>query len=87
MFKDRRLLAVHLFYARSQKHWHMFYFDQRDYSADNNHWLHGPHIHYSQSSFTRETLATVWRGVCQAKPEFPKSVHIRYDYHYNRRRA
>lgn len=85
MFRDRRLLAVHLFYARSQKYWHMFYFDQRDYSANNNHWIHGPHLHYSHDSFTREPLHEVWKKVCQPEPKFPKSVHVRYDYHHNRR--
>jgi hypothetical protein len=87
MFKDRRLLAVHLFYSRSQKYWHMFHFDQRDYSDEKNHWAHGPHIHYSQHSFTREDLASVWRKLCQPEPVLPRSVHIRYDYHHNRRRA
>lgn len=84
MFKDRRLLAVHLFYARSLKHWHMFYFDQRDYSALNNHWSHGPHLHYSHDSFTREPLAEIWRKIQDSEPVFPKSVHVRYDYHHNR---
>ena len=87
IFKDRRLLAGHLFYSRSHKFWHLFYFDQRDYAARGNHWVHGPHIHYSQDSFTREPLAEVWRKVCQVKPEFPKAVHVRYDYHHNRPRS
>jgi len=85
MFEDRRLLAAHLFYDRSLKFWHLFYFDQRDYQADKNHWKHGPHLHYSRDSFTREPLSEIWRKVCQPKPEFPKSVHVRYNYHHNRR--
>lgn len=85
MFKDRRQLAVHLFYARSLKYWHMFYFDQRDYSAENNHWEHGPHLHYAHDSFTREPLSEVWRKVQEPTPVFPKSIHVRYDYHHNRR--
>lgn len=59
----------------------------RDYSADENHWKHGPHIHYSRDSFTSEPLEEVWRKICQAAPEFPKSIHVRYDYHHNRRRV
>ena len=31
IFKDRRLLSVHVFYDKSQSFWHMFYFDQRDH--------------------------------------------------------
>lgn len=84
IFKDRRLVSVHLFHSSSHKYWHMFYFDQRDYQAANNHWNQGPHLHYSQNSFTRESLSDVWSKVCQSKPEFPKSIHVRYDYHHNR---
>lgn len=86
LFNVRRLLSVHLFYSRSQKYWHMFYFDQRDYSAVDNHWVLGPHIHYSQDTFTRESLADVWHKIHQDKPNFPKSIHVRYDYHHNRNR-
>ncbi|MFZ2308816.1 MAG: hypothetical protein WAW73_21400 [Rhodoferax sp.] len=86
-FRDRRLLAVHLFYTRSQRYWHLFYFDQRDYGERQNHWKHGPHIHYSRESFVQQSLEQVWAGVCNAQPVFPKSIHISYDYHHNRRRA
>ena len=78
IFKDRRNVAVHLFHSRSQKYWHIFYFDQRDYQAVSNHWNQGPHLHYSQDSFTRDSLADVWSKVCQSKPQFPKSIHVRY---------
>ena len=81
----RRLLSVHLFYSPSYEFWHLFYFDQRDHDPRDNHWKHGPHLHYSQNSFTRESLASVWDKVRQPKPEFPRALHIRYDYHHNRR--
>jgi len=86
LFIDRRILAAHLFFSPSKRFWHLFYFDQRDFQQEQNHWVHGPHIHYSRESFTNDPLDTVWSKVCLAKPEFPKSVHIRYDYHHNRRR-
>lgn len=86
IFRDRRLLAMHLFYSPSQKYWHLFYFDQRDYEARGNHWKHGPHIHYSQDLFTREPLEQMWSRATSDKPSFPPSRHVRYDYHHNRRR-
>lgn len=86
LFRDRRLLSVHLFYMRSHRHWHMFYFDQRDYQAPQNHWKHGPHIHYCHSAFTSEPLGEVWLKATASVPDFPPSVHIRYDYHHNRKR-
>lgn len=79
LFEVRRMIAVHVFYSRSLKYWHLFYFDQRDYDKRNNHWKHGPHIHYSQDTFTREPLAEVWRKVHMPRPEFPPAVHIRFD--------
>lgn len=86
IFRERCLLAMHLFYVPSQKFWHVFYFDQRDNEALANHWKHGPHIHYSQDSFTRQPLETVWAKATAEKPSFPPSIHIRYDNHHNRRR-
>ena len=84
MFKNRRLLAIHLFYTPNQKYWHLFYFDQRDYSATDNHWKHGPHIHYCHDSFTNEPLESVWAKATAEKPQLPPELHIRYDYHHNR---
>ena len=85
-FKERSLLVVHIFYSRSHRYWHMFYFDQRDYGARQNHWKHGPHIHYSQNTFTRELLSDVWAEVKAPQPQFPPSIHIRFDYHHSRRK-
>ena len=84
LFNVRRMVAVHLFYTPSHTHWHMFYFDQRDHAKRNNHWKHGPHVHYTQDTFTRDPLKEVWRKVHLPKPKFPNAVHIRYDYHHNR---
>lgn len=85
IFRDRRLLCVHLFYARSHKYWHLFYFDQRDTAWMQNHWRKGPHIHYASDLMNRSLLAEVWSKVCHRPAEFPKSIHLRYDYHHNRK--
>lgn len=86
-FKTRALLSTHLFYSSCHRYWHLFYFNQRDFNARDNHWKHGPHIHYSQNSFTRESLEALWTDVRAEKPKFPKTVHVRYDYHHNRRKV
>ncbi|MFT4564112.1 MAG: hypothetical protein ACI9BW_003874 [Gammaproteobacteria bacterium] len=85
IFKDRRQFSAHLFYMPSHKQWHLFYFDQRDLTNDRNHWLHGPHIHYSRESYTNKPLQEIWDNVTAVKPKLPKTIHIRYDYHHNRR--
>lgn len=87
VFIDRSLLAVHLFYWPSHEYWHMFYFDQRDYTDRENHWKHGPHIHYSSDLFVSAPLATVWGRVTADEPTFPVSTHIRYDHQHNRKRT
>lgn len=84
-FRERSLLVAHLFYSRSHRYWHLFYFDQRDYGARRKHWKYGPHIHYTQDSFTREPLRDIWTKVCSQPPHFPPALHIRFDYHHNRR--
>lgn len=87
-FVDRRLFAAHLFFTPSHNHWHLFYFDQRDTTARRNHWkIGGPHIHYSREAFSNKPLSEVWKGVCETPPELPSSIHVRYDYHHNRRHA
>lgn len=87
IFEDRRVFSAHLFYTPSGKYWHLFYFDQRDITIRGNHWkVGGPHIHYSRESFCREPLKDVWRNVCASPPQPPSSIHIKYDYHHNRRK-
>jgi hypothetical protein len=83
-FKERRLFSAHLFYSSSQKYWHLFYMDQRDYTNRSNHWKHGPHIHYTNECFTHKPLEDVWRKITHSPPELPPSIHIRYDYHHHR---
>ncbi|MGH8509117.1 MAG: hypothetical protein ACREVH_10415 [Gammaproteobacteria bacterium] len=85
IFRDRRLLCVHLFYAPSQKYWHMFHFDQRDTTWLQNHWRKGPHVHYASDLMNKSPLTEVWAKVCKRPAEFPKSIHLRYDYHHNRK--
>lgn len=85
IFNQRRLFSAHLFYAPSHKFWNLFYFDQRDVDSMSNHWVSGPHIHYSRESFCREPLQEVWRNVCNSPPVPPSGIHIRYDYHHHRK--
>lgn len=80
LMTERKLLAVHLFYTPSKKYWHMFYFNQRDVDLYKNHWTHGPHVHYSNDTFTKMPLNIIWGNACSEKPSFPNSLHIRYAY-------
>jgi hypothetical protein len=84
VFKDRRNFAAHLFFTSSKSYWHLFYFDQRDADGGNNHWKHGPHIHYSRESFINRPLETVWNNVKKKPQTLLKTIHIKYSYHHNK---
>lgn len=86
VFVERKLLAAHLFFTQTHKYWHLFYFNQRDIKLNRNHWKNGPHIHYASDTITKTPLNEIWNSVCSSKPSFPKSIHIRYDYHHNRKK-
>ena len=80
LFVERRMFAAHVFFTPSQRHWHLFYFDQRDTDTRENHWVvGGSHIHYSRESFTTKPLLAVWEQLCQQPPLLPGSIHIRYE--------
>jgi hypothetical protein len=59
IFQDRRYLAAHLFYTPSHTYWHLFYFDHRDHSGRNNHWKHGPHLHFLNFLWPNQKVADV----------------------------
>lgn len=85
MFDERKLISVHIFFHSSKKYWHIFYFNQRDTTDRNNHWDLGPHIHYTHDTFLNVTLDEVVKQISREKPKLPKSIHIKYDYHHNRK--
>jgi hypothetical protein len=60
LFREQRSLAAHLFYTSSQNHWHLFYFDNRDTSEEQNHWKHGPHLHYVSNLWPELTMKEAW---------------------------
>jgi len=39
MFVQRKWVVGHLFYTANFKIWHLFYFDLKDVSDQNNHWV------------------------------------------------
>lgn len=78
LVQEQRSLAAHLFYTPSHKYWYLFYFDNRDVSAESNHWKHGPHIHLVCCLWPQLTVAEVWRKVEAGDLNFPNKIHLRY---------
>lgn len=79
LFRARRLFAAHLFYVPSHLYWHLIYFDQRDRSADQNHWKIGrSHIHYSRETFCSVPMEQMWSDICGLPPKPPGATYIRY---------
>ena len=77
-FKDRRLFAAHLFYSSDKLYWHLFYFDQRDYAEQKNHWQHGTHIHYVNDMFHRDSIDDIWARVITGETTFLRGLHLQY---------
>ena len=78
LFREKRHLSAHLFYTPSKKYWHIIYFDNRDLDKRNNHWKHGPHIHYISDLWAGLSLKDAWNTIHSGKLSFPNKIHIRY---------
>lgn len=78
IFLQRRMFAAHLLATSDQAYWHLFYFDQRDFSTEQNHWKEGPHIHYANDRFHRDSLESIMARVQTGDTAFLKAVHIPY---------
>ncbi len=61
LFQDRRCFAAHLFYTLDYAYWYLFYFNDRDRAAKQNHWQHGSHIHLISSHWPNLKLEEVWQ--------------------------
>ncbi len=74
-FKERKLLIFHLFTFGSDK-WHIVYFNEKDSDVkNNNHWKHGPHIHFINHLWKID-LEALWNSF----PKLPANgLHIKYD--------
>ena len=78
LYEDRRCFAAHLFYTPDYAYWYLFYFDQRDQAATENHWQHGSHIHLISSHWSNLTLEKVWQQVKAEHTDFASKIHLRY---------
>jgi hypothetical protein len=79
IFDERRLLSGHMFCNADLSNWHFFYFDQRDFADDNNHWEGGSHIHFINKLWPNRTAELVWKEFCTGKPHMRGALHIRYN--------
>lgn len=77
-FKDRRLLVGHIFVHKADGRWHFFYFDQRDYTVEDNHWEHGAHMHFINHLWPEHTLEGITSQFTTGNPKLAGSLHIRF---------
>ena len=75
--RDRRHLCAHLFYTPDYAFWHLFYFDQRDMAARDNHWEYGAHLHYASDVWINTDAGAIWNQVKAGKRRF-QTIHIRF---------
>ena len=78
LFEERRLLTGHIFYTSDLSDWNFFYFDNRDREEVDNHWQHGPHIHFVNVLWPNLEPQKLWDAFC-ASGELPGgALHVRY---------
>lgn len=80
LFKERRVVAAHLFYTSDHGYWNLLYMLQGeggDTDPRNNHWRHGPHMHFISDLWGRLQLREVWQRVMAGDLKLP-SMHIRF---------
>jgi hypothetical protein len=79
MFKDRRYLVGHIFYAPDLSKWHFFQFDQRDLDDERgNHWKEGAHIHFLNWLWPNYDAKMLWENFTSGKAKMTDSLHVRY---------
>ena len=76
IFEQRRLVVAHFFFNSDK--WHLFYFDQRDHSTDENHWEHGPHIHFVNYLWPGHDPENLWEIFDRPDAGAEGKLHIRF---------
>lgn len=76
IFKERRLISVHVFYNNTK--WHLFYFDLDDIDERNNHWKHGPHIHFVNYLWPNLDINNLFGLFDKVESSAAGKLHIRY---------
>jgi hypothetical protein len=75
---QRRLLVGHIFYNHDLNNWHLLYFDQRDTTAYDNHWMNGSHIHLiSWLMRPNQNADMAWKDFQQHNPKLSGKLYIR----------
>lgn len=76
IFKERKYRVGHLFVG-SQK-WHLFYLDLKDIEQDNNHWMNGPHLHFTNYLSPGLSIDHVIDRFQKLDFDFGSRLHIKY---------
>jgi hypothetical protein len=79
IFRVRRQLVGHIFYAPHTSEWHLFQFDQRDLEGrGNNHWKEGTHMHFLNWLWPNYDRNTLWADFTSGRTKINDSLHVRY---------
>ncbi len=78
LLQERRCIHVHFFNRGTE--WHCFWFSYEDIepTADKNHWLHGPHVHYISHLWANYTKAAIWASFDRRKTQISGNLHVRF---------
>ena len=75
-FKERSYRVGHLFVG--QQRWHLLFLELRDIKEEKNHWVEGPHIHFTNDLCSSLGIDDVSKKFTTLDFEMGKRLHIKW---------
>lgn len=76
LFKERKYRVGHLFVANQK--WHLFYLDLKDIEQQTNHWMGGPHLHFTNYLLPGLSIDQVIDRFLKLDFDFGSRLHIKF---------
>ena len=76
IFKERKYRVGHLFVANQK--WHLFYLDLKDIEQQTNHWMGGPHLHFTNYLLPGLSIDQVIDRFLKLDFDFGSRLHIKF---------
>jgi hypothetical protein len=77
LFEQRKVNIGHLFFKENE--WHCLYFSYKDMSPRDNHWKHGPHMHYTNSRIMDWSRRKMGYALDERDLTGIRNIHIRFE--------
>lgn len=75
-FIERKYRVGHLFVGKER--WHLLFLELKDIKCDENHWVAGPHIHFTNDLCSRLEIDEVSKKFTALDFEMGERLHVRW---------